>query len=939
MNKNIIRLSAFGALLFAVALTAGAQDVSFTSDSLSRTTGAVSTVGGSSLYKVPAANLTNTLTGLLNGLAVEQGDGIPGNDLAGLYVRGIGTYGMEGASNTAKVYVDGFETNIAFLKYLIPAEIKSISVLKDAAVLAPFGMNGSEGVIWIETKRGGNDGLKVDFQVRSGLQAPINVSKALGTASYTKLYNLAVSNDDNTGDYYPYYDADYVGPDVDWWNEVMRPFGLYTDTDLAFHGGNGNVNYNVVLGYGNQQGLFKVQNADNTSNSRFERYTVRAALDVRLTKVVTASVDMGGRLEDTYRPNYSIWSLMDNVASYPANIYPVYDEMAASEDLNFSGTAIYPDNPVASIKGLGWLKDHTRIIQSNFKFKEDLDDFVKGLYFQEGVSFYVNSTGRYSKTRNYARFLDGVPQTTDQNTSMTASAFNARQMEEWIQGYAMAGYDNSFGQNRIRANATFRVSSYMGEGRFQYRNHYMNVSGMAEYSWADKYIAALSYSYFGSDAYAKGSRWKFYPALSAAWVASNEDFLKGSETVDFLKLRLSAGLTGYAGSAMTGDISSYGSGGRYLYQQYYSSSQSGTFYTGNSAPFSSQGTLAPLFLANEKVGPETSFKVNLGVDARLLKGLDITFDAFYDKRSGILTLDKSIMNYYGSITKFDNVGRMTNLGAELLVRYGGSAGAFDYSVFGAAAFTRNVIDYMAEAPTAYDYNAKTGRPYGSRIGLKCLGFYDVNDFNDDGTLNENLPVPMFGHVQPGDLKYSDLDKDGHIDQTDVDLIGNPYYPFLNMSLGASLAFKGFDFSILLTGAVGATIDLMDFPEHTKALVNNGNAFPIASYSWAFYPDAGIDTRSYAEYPRLTLTENNNNYRASDFWIKSNNYLRIKTAELGYDLSGLLSSKVFFSKARVYVNAMNPLTLSGVLSQYGMDPESYYGYPALKSFNLGVQLSF
>ena len=191
--------------LAASSLGSHAQDVTFSADSLMTGTSAVSTVGGDRLYKVPAANLTNTFQGLFGGLTVNSGNGAPGDDLAGLLIRGIGTYGKSGAYNTAKIYIDGFETNLDFVSRLSPYEIKSVSILKDAAALATYGMKGGEGVIWIETNRGSEGRLKIDFQVRSGIQNAINVYKPLDSYRYATLYNQAYSNDFGDGDWTPYY--------------------------------------------------------------------------------------------------------------------------------------------------------------------------------------------------------------------------------------------------------------------------------------------------------------------------------------------------------------------------------------------------------------------------------------------------------------------------------------------------------------------------------------------------------------------------------------------------------------------------------------------------------------------------------------------------------------------------------------------------------------
>ena len=215
------------------------------------------------------------------------------------------------------------------------------------------------------------------------------------------------------------------------------------------------------------------------------------------------------------------------------------------------------------------------------------------------------------------------------------------------------------------------------------------------------------------------------------------------------------------------------------------------------------------------------------------------------------------------------------------------------------------------------------------MGLECIGFYDVKDFDLDGELNMGLPVPLFGKVQPGDLRYKDQDGDGYIDDTDIVFLGNPSYPSLYASLGAEMKYRGFDFSLLVTASAGGTVNLMDYSAW-KPFMNYGTVFEWASNAWVYYPEAQLDTRDTATFPRLTTRQNDNNYRTSSFWIKKNDFLRLSHVELGYTVK----------KFRVYVSGENLFTLSSLLTKYKMDPETVnYGYPAAMSVNLGVQVSF
>ncbi len=960
MHKQYIKSLFFGALMGLIPLHGMSQENQAEGDSLLlpatvpgslfpateiTQTGAVSTVSGETLYKNPAANTTNTVSGRLPGLFVVQGDGTPGADGAGWYIRGVGTYAQSGSANTAKYYVDGFEVNREYLNYLSPAEIGSISVFKDAASLSTFGMKGSNGVIWVETKRGEVGKMRVNLQMRSGIQRGININKPLDSYEFASLYNQAVSND-NGRVWTPAYSNEQLqaykngtGTNVSWYDEVLKNNGFYTDVDLSFRGGSEFIRYNVVLGYANQQGLFNVSNTDETSNIRFSRYNVRTNLDINLLKNLEVSIDVGGRIEDRDRPNYATGSLMDDLARYPSNIYPIYDEKVTDDLSNFSGTTLYPNNPMGSIRGLGWRNDRRRILQGNFKFKEKLDFLLDGLYLQEAFSFYVKSEGGFSKSRNYARYFDGVAQTTDQTTSIVASKLSADNMDQWIQAAFTLGYGNRFGLHDINSAFNFHISDYKADGLFGYKYHYLNYNGKVNYAYDNRYVAELGFSYFGSDAYAPGNRFGFYPAVSAAWVVSNEAFLRNSNVINTLKLRASVGKTGGSESDATNVLSSFTSGGRYLYQQYYTYSMVGNLYLGNDAPFNGQGTLAPLFIASEDIFAENSIKYNVGADLTLFNKLNLTVDAFMDKRSNILTLDNSLMNYYGRNIQFSNVGKMTNKGFEASALFADRVGTVNYSLYGMAFYAKNKVDYMAEVPPAYDYNASTGRAYGTRIGLEAIGYYQLSDFNADGSLKEGIPEPMFGTVQPGDIRYRDLNNDNYIDETDVTEIGRPAYPRWSYSFGGDVAWKGFDFSVFFSGAAGGSVNLLDYSAQTRAFVNNGNAYKIAKGAWAYYPEQGIDTRNSATYPRLTTQNNENNYRASTFWIRKSDYLRIKEIELGYDFSQKLIRNLDIAKLRVYVNASNPVTFSNLLRNYKMDPESRYGYPALQSYNVGVQVTF
>ena len=917
--KKIFITVAVGLLAFTPAILKAQDDSSSEESKAERvTTSSTSTVTGDELYKTVTSNLTNTLVGKMSGLIVKEGTGELGANDAKYLVRGMGSFGI-GSWNTAKIFVDGFEVTSQYLSGLSPAEIESISVLKDAAALAIYGEKGANGVIKIVTKRGRIAKASINARLRTGVQMPTKVNKPVNSYDYASLYNQAVSND-NRMMWSPVYAADQLaaykngsGVNVDWYDEALKSSGHFLDGDIVFNGGSKIAQYNVDLGYLNNSGILNAKNTDLTKNLGYSKYNLRANLDFNVLDIFDVKLDMGGRIENMKRPNYSISQLFTDLSRYPSNIYNVYDNEAEG---NYSGTAVYPNNPYASVNALGWQSYKAR------------------------TSFYSYTLSAYSKTRNYARWHQGATTTTDETTTITASGYGSNGMQDWKQYKLTAGYDHAFGKHGISAMLNWDVSSYKGESHDAYRYKYntLNLNGFVHYDYAHRYVAELAVSHFGNDAYAEGNRWSTYPALSLAWVASEESFLKDNNIVNYLKVRASAGLTGSSESSATGVLSSFNTSGRYLFKDFFTYSYIGAFYTGKNQG-SWQTTYVPMFVPNEKAHAEKSMKYNIGIDATLFHGLELTIDAYLDKRHDILTLDNSLMGYYGKQYYFSNIGKMTSYGVDLTAAYTGKWGDVDYRINGMMTYNKNRIDEMAEVPTANAFSAKTGRAYGALIGLVADGFYDITDFDANGNLIGDV-TPAFGTVQPGDIKYKDLDGNHVIDQNDVTQVGRTEYPEWYYSFGGKVGYKGFDLESLFQGAAGVSANLLDNWDQVVAFVDNGNAFDLAKGAWAYYPIEGIDNRANATYPRLTTQSNQNNYQLSSFWVKDASYLKLRTVELGYNFSSEMLKKAGIGSLRVYLNANNLFTISSLLKDYHIDPENVVSrYPMMKSFNAGVSITF
>lgn len=892
-------------------------------------TAAVSSVSGHTLYKTPGANITNTINGQLNGLTVLQGSGEPGSDAAALWIRGVASYN----SGDYTIYVNGFQTTFNYLQYLSPSEIDNITIFKDAASLATFGMKGANGVIWVTTKRGEAGKIKIQLQARTAYQRPVNINKPLGSYEYATLYNEAVSNDNNrvwSPAYTPAQIAQYkngTGINTSWYDEVLKSSAPLTTADVTLSGGSEEVRYFVMMSYMKDQGLYKVKNDDTHSNAGQQQFNLRTSLDFKMFSIFEGKVDLGGRTEDRKYPNFQGSSLWNNLATYPANIYP-----AKNPDGTFPGTTIYPNNPLATINELGTNSAHDRTIQANFTLKEKLDFITKGLYLSEAASYSSWSRGSYNVTKNYARIIDSVPQTTDQNTIYAIYDDKGTNQWNWSQFQGQLGYDRTFGRHGITAAVNYLQSVYNVDANLngiagvnmKYANQ--NLSGRFNYEYNKRYVAEFGFAYSGSDDYAKGNRFGFYPSLSAAWNISKEAFLAGNKSIDLLKLRVSAGKSGYDRFA----------GGRYLYQQYYA--YSGAYPTGNATP-TWNGGIIQSNVPNAGIFAEQSMKYNIGLESKLFKMLDITIDAFVDKRSKIVTRDNSLLAVFGTEAPYKNIGRVTNKGMEASINFASHLRKLNYQLGVSASYNDNKIDYMAEVPPVTPGAAQTGRSIATPFGYEANGFYAISDFDAAGNLNGGIPVPGFGAVQPGDIKYKDLNGDNKIDEKDIVPIGKSFLPKFNYTFVAGASIAGFDLRLLLQGVSGRSINLLDASNQTIAFKNNGNAYALAKDRWAYYPDQGIDTRATATYPRLSALDNKNNYRNSTFWMRDGSFLRLRNVEIGYSLPQSLLKKAKLSNVRIYFSGVNLLTWSPLLKEDHIDPESMTGYAELKSMNIGFTVNF
>ena len=488
--------------------------------------------------------------------------------------------------------------------------------------------------------------------------------------------------------------------------------------------------------------------------------------------------------------------------------------------------------------------------------------------------------------------------------SISESAYN--QWRNFV-AYGFLNYDRTFGAHHVDAMLMGGYEEYnVSTTDLPYKD--VVSGGRLTYSYDKRYVGEFSFAYSGCDNYAPGKRFGFFPAGSLGYVISNEEFLKGNRVVDYLKLRASYGLTGNKDNGST----------RFPYNQYYTG---GNYYLGES------NTATYYYVQNYYANPDATWekdtKFNIGFDAILFDRLSITADYFKERRYDILTMPYDVLPSFVGFERPElNIGEVSNQGFEAVVRYTGKETKdLTWFVEASAWFARNKITYNAEAPQNYDYQYRTGHRVDQPFLLESLGF-----FNDQAEIDQS-PTQTFATVQPGDLKYADLNNDDRIDAEDYKAIGYTDVPECTLGLHAGATYKGFDFDILFQGAVNRSVYWSG--SYFEAFQNDGQISSIALNRWT------EDTKATATYPRLSASNNQNNYQSSSFWQKNGDFLKLRSLEVGYTIPSNLTKKIKIEGIRVFANGTNLFSLDHM--DGFTDPETLTGYPAMRTVSLGLSV--
>lgn len=941
--------------------------------------GSVATITTKDLTQSPTANINNALAGRLPGLVVNQyAGGEPGVDQSELFIRGKATYGNQ----SAIVIVDGIERDMS---YLAPDEIETFTILKDASATAAYGIRGANGVIVITTKRGkAAEKATVNLKASIGINQPIGFPEYLGSADYATLYNEARLNDakmtgadvsslnlfsqqaiDNfrraKGD-----NSDGLGYDWDYYDFAFKP-GMQEDVSLSIRGGTDKVRYYVLANYFSQGGNYKYSDAgEYDSQTRFTRYNFRSNIDININRYLSTRLDLGARITDRNAPGTTAGRLMTICATQPPylpilveeNSHPQNEEYIQQNSRGMLyGDNIYRYNILGELSRTGYLNEKNTYLNGSFAMNLDMGFLTKGLKAEIMFS-YDASEGRWIN-RKLDTYKDGYREYPKYATFMPIEGSDAYMEGGHYTGAYKTGnkYDidqtigNGFSHNasdgrtyiqaRVDYNRVFKdrheVTAMLlaNRGNRTVNNelayHSQGITGRFAYYYNQKYLMEFNCGYNGSENFAPGKRYGFFPAGSIGWVISEEPFMKKASWIDFLKVRVSYGLVGSDNvSSRFPYLAFYGGGSGYHFGNNFGTEVGGT----------SEGNLA-----NENLTWEKARKLNVGIDFTTLnQRLALTVDAFYEYRFDIITdmNGDGIMGYpdiVGKDAALQNLGEVSNRGVDVELSWNDKIGKdFRYYIRPNLTFSRNRLEYKAEVARKNSWRKETGK----RLYENFVYVFDHFVANQDEADRLNkIGYQPWGQLIPGDVAYKDLDRNGVIDDEDRTAMGNPRSPELMFGIPFGFQYKNFDFSVLLQGATNTSILLngaavFDFPQFEQDKIGRVKKMHLDRWT--------PETAATAKYPALHYgTHDNNKNGNSSLFLYDASYLRLKNVEIGYNVSPNWLRKFHVQQARIYVQGLNLLTFDK-LGDVDIDPETKSGdgaswYPIQKVFNFGIDITF
>lgn len=898
-------------------------------------TGALTSVTAKELLRTPTASLTNSLAGRLPGLLTIQSSGEPGADGSALFIRGFGTY----QGKSPLILVDGIENSIDGID---ANDVETVSILKDAAATAVYGMKGANGVVLVTTKRGKTGKPVISLTLQSAQQRPFNMPEYLDSFDALSLFREALNNDGLNANLYtdaylnkfrdrsnPTYQ--YLYPNVDWTKELVKPSSMMNQANLNVNGGSSTARYFVSMAYLKQDGLYKYDdlNAYNI-NASMNKYNFRSNIDIDLTPLLKLELNLSDIVRDRNYPNENAGNFWSQIRTTPSYLYPL-----TNPNGSVPGQKDSPANPYGRLTQYGYGRYFENTLSSIVGFTLKLPFVTEGLSFRTRFAYDAQNFRNITRQRNYSTYRFII---NENETDLSKGRYEELTTGDGLLGFninangsrkstfeSYLNYDRTFAQKhaisgmlRYNQSQSFLATSNDDGAIAALPYKQLGLVGRVNYAYNRKYVLEFDAGYNGSENFMAGRRMGFFPAASAGWIVSNEDFLKNSKFVNLLKLRGSYGIVGVDNSA-----------GRFAYLSTWQTGNGSGYQFGKAADGDNYSGAQESATGNSFLTWEKSKKANIGVDLELFNSeIAFTADVFKEKRSQILTTATIIPDVIGvQNLPAINAGIVDNKGFEGELTWRKRSGNHNIMIRGSYSYATNRIQYAAEPIFNLAYRARKGTQINEAYGLTALGL-----FKDEADIAAS-PTQQYGVIRPGDIKYFDRNGDGVINSQDEGYLGQVTTPKSIIGLTVSYTYKNFDVNVLFQGSTGGKLWLTG----TSAWAFSSNSTVLADYKEGRWTTDNPDPN--AEWPRLSSSNNVNNNQNSTFWLKSSNYLRLKNAEIGYTMPKSWIKKVGMTNIRTFVNASNIYTWSKMKI---FDPERTNGfgdYPQLRVINLGLNASF
>lgn len=865
--------------------------------------------------------ILNSLYGLIPGLELFQsGSGArPDDTFPGITVRGVGSY----RGTHVLVLVDGIPREAS---YIDVNEVESVTVLKDAAALAIYGIRGADGAVLVTTRRGGNHSFNISAGYSMGFQQFSRVTEMASPVEYANALNEARANDGLP----PFFSGSDVAslingtnkilPTVEWRNLILRDFGFDNDAHISVDASSKLAKFFVYADYHGNRGLFNNTRLldDLDCQNSYDGLKIRSNLDIAITPTTTVLVNLAGRIQQQSGP-YGGTSLKAMYTA-PAVGFPVkHDDVWARSNLI--------ENPVMSILGSGTNTVFSRMLSADFTLRQDLGSLIKGLKLEArlaydnsaditdrktfGSEYYIFSP-LYDDSGNLFDYsLNKYGNATEMSFSSYLS-YQFMQMSVW----GKLAWDRKLGDNQhVNAAFVFNRDKRTNTGANTSFIHHDYIL-TADYDFGRRYLAGVTVNCSGSSYMPEGDKFRIYPALSLGWVVSNEAFLKDVRAIDFLKVRGSFGLVGMDRNLNYDmDIQFNGGGNSYM------------FVTPNYAGGMTEGALP-----STGIEPELDTKANAGIEFQLFNGLSGEVDLFRNSRNNLRTpADNTISEVIGIGLGDAFNGKTVNQGVEFSLGWQQTVGNICYQLKGTATYAKNKVVEYDESYKPESYLYFQGNSIGRFYGLVSDGCYQESDFDASGNLLPAVTSSTFAAVQPGDVKYKDLNGDGTIDNYDYTYQLKSSIPELYYGLQLGLDWKGLGFNLKFQGVSGRTVPTT-LPSIYQPLY--GGDKNISRHYLGNYWTKG---NTQARYPRLTTLDNKNNYLASDLWTEDGSFFKLREVEIYYNLPEKLVGPMAFEEMRVFARGNNVFSFDSIGI---LDPEAVnFNYPFVRTWSLGLNVTF